>query len=105
MHFDLAAIPQSDAYKPLVSTVVPRPVALVTTVDRAGPVNAAPFSFFNAVSSVPPVVVLEEARLTPLPSVGVRPPRIASRRPASNASASPAGRSAEWEAEEEDKKQ
>src|SRR6202047_734771 len=58
MHFDLAAIPQSDAYKLLVSTVVPRPIALATTVDREGRVNAAPFSFFNAVSSVPPVVVL-----------------------------------------------
>jgi hypothetical protein len=58
MHFDLAAIPQSDAYKLLVSTVVPRPIALATTVDRAGRVNAAPFSFFNAVSSAPPVVVL-----------------------------------------------
>ncbi len=58
MHFDLAAIPQSDAYKLLVSTVVPRPIALATTVDRDGRINAAPFSFFNAVSSVPPVVVL-----------------------------------------------
>src|SRR5205807_7305654 len=58
MHFDLAAIPTSDAYKLLVSTVVPRPIALATTVDAAGKVNAAPFSFFNAVSSVPPVVVL-----------------------------------------------
>jgi flavin reductase (DIM6/NTAB) family NADH-FMN oxidoreductase RutF len=36
MHFDLAAIPQSDAYKLLVSTVVPRPIALATTVDRDG---------------------------------------------------------------------
>jgi flavin reductase (DIM6/NTAB) family NADH-FMN oxidoreductase RutF len=58
MHFDLAKIAQSDAYKLLVSTVVPRPIALTTTVDLDGRVNAAPFSFFNAVSSVPPVVVL-----------------------------------------------
>jgi flavin reductase (DIM6/NTAB) family NADH-FMN oxidoreductase RutF len=58
MHFDLARIAQSDAYKLLVSTVVPRPIALATTVDAEGRVNAAPFSFFNAVSSVPPVVVL-----------------------------------------------
>src|SRR6266566_5088519 len=50
MHFDLAQIPTTDAYKLLVSTVVPRPIALVTTVDSAGRVNAAPFSFFNAVS-------------------------------------------------------
>src|SRR5206468_7624673 len=49
---------QSDAYKLLVSTVVPRPIALATTVDLQGRINAAPFSFFNAVSSVPPVVVL-----------------------------------------------
>jgi Flavin reductase like domain len=58
MHFDLAAIPATDAYKLIVSTVVPRPIALVTTVDDAGRANPAPFSFFNAVSSVPSVVVL-----------------------------------------------
>jgi flavin reductase (DIM6/NTAB) family NADH-FMN oxidoreductase RutF len=58
MHFDLARLAPSDAYKLLVSTVVPRPIALTTTVDLAGRVNAAPFSFFNAVSSIPPVVVL-----------------------------------------------
>src|SRR5437763_2063610 len=58
MHFDLGRIAQSDAYKLLVSTVVPRPIALATTVDAEGRINAAPFSFFNAVSSVPPVVVL-----------------------------------------------
>ena len=58
MHFDLTKIAAADAYKLLVSTVVPRPIALATTVDRDGRVNAAPFSFFNAVSSVPPVVVL-----------------------------------------------
>src|SRR5260370_32606635 len=58
MHFDLAQITTTDAYKLLVSTVVPRPIALATTVDSAGRVNAAPFSFFNAVSSMPPVVVL-----------------------------------------------
>jgi hypothetical protein len=58
MHFDLARIAETDAYKLLVSTVVPRPIALATTVDGDGRVNAAPFSFFNAVSSIPPVVVL-----------------------------------------------
>ena len=58
MHFDLAKMPTQDGYKLLVSTVVPRPIALATTVDKDGNVNAAPFSFFNAVSSRPPVVVL-----------------------------------------------
>ncbi|HWB50023.1 MAG TPA: flavin reductase family protein [Stellaceae bacterium] len=129
MHFDLGKMPKQDGYKLLVSTVVPRPIALATTADAAGRVNAAPFSFFNAVSSDPPVVVLgingvgpggsgykdtedniretgefvvnlvdedlaermnicavdfpteigelEPAKLTPVPSVGVKPPRIA----------------------------
>jgi flavin reductase (DIM6/NTAB) family NADH-FMN oxidoreductase RutF len=58
MHFDLGKMPAQDGYKLLISTVVPRPIALATTVDRKGHVNAAPFSFFNAVSSNPPVVVL-----------------------------------------------
>jgi len=44
MHFDLAAIPQSDAGKRLVGTVVARPIAPAMTVDRAGRDNAAPFS-------------------------------------------------------------
>jgi hypothetical protein len=48
MHYDLAKIPAGEAYKLLVATVVPRPIALTTTIDRAGRVNAAPFSFFNA---------------------------------------------------------
>src|SRR3979490_2771505 len=57
-HFDLAAEPGTRAHTLLLSTEVPRPIALATPVDAAGRVNAAPFSFFNAVSSVPPVVVL-----------------------------------------------
>jgi len=58
MHFDLGKMPAQDGYKLLISTVVPRPIALATTVDAEGNVNAAPFSFFNAMSSDPPVVVL-----------------------------------------------
>jgi flavin reductase (DIM6/NTAB) family NADH-FMN oxidoreductase RutF len=45
-------------YKLLVNTVLPRPIALVTTVDAQGNVNAAPFSFFNVFSHAPPLVVL-----------------------------------------------
>src|SRR5947207_5041074 len=58
MDLDLRQLSARDRYKLLISTVVPRPIALATTVDAEGRVNAAPFSFFNAVSSVPPVVVL-----------------------------------------------
>ena len=131
MHFDLAAIPATDAYKLLVSTVVPRPIALATTVDRDGPgqrravqllqrgqldaagrrarhqprrprragdgykdternirdtgefvvnlVDEAIAERMNicAVDFPTEIGELEHADLTPLPSVGVRPPRIA----------------------------
>jgi len=58
MLFDLAGLDAQNAYKLLVSTVVPRPIAWVTTQDLDGSVNAAPFSFFNAVSGDPPVVAI-----------------------------------------------
>ena len=49
---------RSDRYKLLCGVVVPRPIALVTTLDENGSVNAAPFSFFNVFSEDPPLVVL-----------------------------------------------
>ena len=58
MHFDLQVLEPRDCYKLLVSVVVPRPIALVTTLDNEGRVNAAPFSFFNLLGSDPPVVAL-----------------------------------------------
>lgn len=45
-------------YKLLVGTVIPRPIAFVTTQSEAGIVNGAPFSYFNIVSSNPPMVSL-----------------------------------------------
>ena len=57
-----------DRYKLLCGVVVPRPIALVTTCDENGIVNAAPFSFFNVFSEDPPLVVLglqHKADLTP----------------------------------------
>ena len=56
--FSAADISRNDAYRLLTSTIVPRPIAFVTTVDPQGRTNAAPFSFFNAVGSAPPTVVL-----------------------------------------------
>lgn len=45
-------------YKLLASTIVPRPIAWVTTVDQMGISNAAPFSFFNMMGNEPPIVAL-----------------------------------------------
>lgn len=56
--FSAADMSKNDAYRLLTSTIVPRPIAFVTTVDAQGRTNAAPFSFFNAVGSAPPTLVL-----------------------------------------------
>ena len=56
MLFDFADTTNKDVYKLLVATIGPRPIAWVTTQDVDGTVNAAPFSFFNAMSGNPPVV-------------------------------------------------
>lgn len=58
MRWDLDKVPTQIAYKLLAATVMPRPIAWVVTQDRAGRVNAAPYSFFNVMGSAPPTVAL-----------------------------------------------
>jgi flavin reductase (DIM6/NTAB) family NADH-FMN oxidoreductase RutF len=58
MLFDMETLPPQDRYKILTASVVPRPIAWITSRSRAGAVNAAPFSFFNAMGSDPPTVVI-----------------------------------------------
>ena len=58
MRFALAELSPPERYKLLGGLVVPRPIALVTTRDRDGRANAAPFSFFNVVAEEPPLIVL-----------------------------------------------
>lgn len=124
---DISQMATPDAYKILIGSVVPRPIAWVSTVDGEGRTNLAPFSFFTAVCSHPPTVLFcpvtpadqktkdtlhnirtmkefvvnivtednvhamnqtsanyapdvsefDAVGLTPLPSVKVRPPRVA----------------------------
>jgi flavin reductase (DIM6/NTAB) family NADH-FMN oxidoreductase RutF len=126
-YFDLENLSATERYKLLLSTIVPRPIAWIVTLDVCGRLNAAPFSFFNAFAVDPPVVgvsigshdtgrpkdtrrniratkqfvinlvsedmaeamnitaidfesgvsELAEARINTLPSVQVKPPRIA----------------------------
>ncbi len=126
MIFDFAEIAPRDRHKLLTSTVVPRPIAWVSTLSAEGVANIAPFAFFNVFGDDPPTVALgihdgshgrtdtgvnirttrefvinlvpqrllrevnvtalafppeidefDEAQLTKLASVTVRPPRIA----------------------------
>ncbi len=52
-----------DTYKLLSGTVVPRPIAFVTTRSSInGAVNAAPFSFYNVVSAEPPLLAISVSR-------------------------------------------
>lgn len=126
MQIDPTKLEERDQYKLMTGSIVPRPIALVTTLGPKGP-NAAPFSLFNMVGSAPCMLMfsvgnqgdgaekgtlqnvrflpefvvhicneaiaermnicstdfehgvneLEKAGLTPLPSLKVKPPRIA----------------------------
>lgn len=58
MLFDFRSLSASDRSRLLTSTVLPRPIALVTSLDADGRVNAAPFSYFNVMSSDPPLLAL-----------------------------------------------
>jgi flavin reductase (DIM6/NTAB) family NADH-FMN oxidoreductase RutF len=56
MQFDLEEIAGSDTYKLLVGLVAPRPIALITSLDEHGHLNAAPFSAYNYLCTDPPIV-------------------------------------------------
>ncbi|GGM09176.1 flavin reductase family protein [Pseudooceanicola nanhaiensis] len=55
---DFDALTPREAYKVMIGTIVPRPIAWVTTVSPDGVVNAAPYSFFNCLSADPPILAL-----------------------------------------------
>jgi len=46
------------AYRVMTGLVVPRPIAWLSTLSKEGVPNLAPFSFYNAVSGTPPVVMI-----------------------------------------------
>jgi len=58
MELDLEGQLADRAYPLLASLVVPRPIALVTTLSPEGKVNAAPFSFFNLLGADPPILAI-----------------------------------------------
>ncbi len=58
MELDPAALPHARLYQFLISAVVPRPIAFVSTRSRDGHDNLAPFSFYMGVGSDPPMIAL-----------------------------------------------
>ena len=65
MQFDFEKMTPMQCFEFLTGTVVPRPIALITTQSPEGTLNAAPYSFFNIMGIEPPVVAC-----TVLPSPG-----------------------------------
>jgi flavin reductase (DIM6/NTAB) family NADH-FMN oxidoreductase RutF len=53
MHIDIATVSPGRAYRMLISAIVPRPIAFVSTLSSDGQRNLAPFSFFMGVASQP----------------------------------------------------
>jgi len=55
---------ERENYKFLIGSIIPRPIAFVTTISKDGVLNGAPFSYFNIVSSNPPMISLSIQRLS-----------------------------------------
>ena len=49
-------------YKLLSGSIIPRPIAFVTTQNLKGDINAGPFSFFNVVNHTPPMIAIAVQR-------------------------------------------
>ena len=63
MDIDFSAITEYQRYKLMASLIVPRPIALITSLNADGVVNAAPFSMFNMLGEEPPIVMVSINRL------------------------------------------
>lgn len=58
MQYNFEETSADTIYKLMASSIVPRPIAWITSVSKSGDINAAPFSFFNMMGSNPPVIAV-----------------------------------------------
>lgn len=58
MILDFARLSAGQKYHLMIQSIIPRPIAWILTKNRNGTFNLAPFSYFNAVCSEPPVVMV-----------------------------------------------
>lgn len=56
IQFSPEELSERDNYKFLIGSIIPRPIALITSVSANEVLNIAPFSYFNIVTSNPPIV-------------------------------------------------
>jgi len=62
LSIDPSSMSEREKYKFLIGSIIPRPIAFVTSVSKDGVLNGAPFSYFNIVSSNPPMISLSIQR-------------------------------------------
>lgn len=62
MILDPNEIPFQETHKLMIGSIVPRPIAFVSTQSKDGKNNVAPFSYFNGVCSKPPTIMFAPAR-------------------------------------------
>lgn len=62
LSIDPVSMSERENYKFLIGSIIPRPIAFVTTISKEGVLNGAPFSYFNIVSSNPPMISLSIQR-------------------------------------------
>ena len=62
LSIDPSNMTERENYKFLIGSIIPRPIAFVTTISKNGVLNGAPFSYFNIVSSNPPLISLSIQR-------------------------------------------
>jgi flavin reductase (DIM6/NTAB) family NADH-FMN oxidoreductase RutF len=58
MEIDCTQLKPRDAYALLISVILPRPIAWVSTLSAAGRGNLAPYSFFQGVTANPPTLLV-----------------------------------------------
>lgn len=62
LSIDPDLLSERENYKFLIGSIIPRPIAFVTSISKDGVLNGAPFSYFNIVSSNPPMISLSIQR-------------------------------------------
>lgn len=72
MILDPGVVTPRDFYRFMISVVVPRPIAFVSTVSADGRFNVAPFSYFNAITNQPPLLGISINRRQGLPKDTLR---------------------------------
>ena len=63
MHLNFSKLPPREAYEWMTNTILPRPIAWVSTLSADGKTNLAPFSFFQAITANPPTLMFVPANL------------------------------------------